>query len=197
MQRFGFIFFCNPAARLTVEPRKTQHMEDLIKKLVEDKGKQDDTIDLFAYERGLKDAIAALSDRPLTVIVPTIQWGEWEDLHTIVEIKWSKCKGYKLSRIGKSVIVQAFEGDDDFDYPIKQTRTTEYEAMDACQEHKQAQVNAALEGCNVVPYHDPQPLLDALDYTANTEGVDYTRYIGAAKSRAKAALKTWEEAGLK
>jgi len=165
-------------------------MKDLIKKLVQNKGKQDDAIDLFAYERGLKDAIAALSDRPLTVIVPPIEWEQDPE-----DQRWwygkDRDSKYSLKVFGNKIISR--HGSDILFVELDNSMD---DAKAVCQGHKQAQVNAALEGCNVVPYHDPQPLLDALDYTANTEGVDYIRYIGAAKSRAKAALKAWEEAGL-
>jgi len=53
--------------------------------------------------KALRKEIEALKSKPVSVTVPPIEWGEWKDLHSIVEIRWSKCKKYKLTRIGKSL----------------------------------------------------------------------------------------------
>jgi len=133
-------------------------MKDLIKKLVQNKGKQDDAIDLFAYERGLKDAIAALSNRPLTVIVPPIEWEQDPE-----DQRWwygkDRDSKYSLKVFGNKIISRH-----GFDILFVELDNSMDDAKAVCQGHKQAIVDTALEGCNAVPYRDPQPLLDTLKF---------------------------------
>jgi len=165
-------------------------LKDLIKKLVQNKGKQDDAIDLFAYERGLRDAIAALSDRPLTVIVPPIEWGEWREIEN--DFYKPSNKGYTLvRRFASDVIRVHLMGRNSID-------GSEEELMAACQAHLQAQVNTALEGCNVRPWVDPQGLVEAIK-TARPKIIKLLQRFGTMDAERDplteldAAIKAWEE----
>jgi len=169
-------------------------MKDLIKKLVQNKGKQDDAIDLFAYERGLKDAIAALSNRPLTVIVPPIEWEQDPE-----DQRWwygkDRDSKYSLKVFGNKIISR--HGSDILFVELDNSMD---DAKAVCQGHKQAQANAVLEVCNV---RDPQPLLDILKQAityceskiARVEsGFSDERFIEIMGEKFTSTLKSWEEA---
>jgi len=122
---------------------------------------------------------------------------------------WSICSIRRFGCITSDFRnIEAFEGIDDFSYPIKQGRTTESEAIEACQAHAQATVNAAIEGCNVIPYRDPKGLVDLIRRWVELD--DFSRTIpmgeeldlpeqqcpdnwGAISRESKSILKAWED----
>jgi hypothetical protein len=123
-------------------------MEDLIQRLVDNKAEQNNTIDLNAYERGIRDAIAALSDRPLTVIAPTIEWGEWHSGGCD-----SKCGKYILfEQVGGGIHARvAFGKGLNAEYGNTATKS---EAIAACQADRQSRLDKSLVGCKVEVWRD-------------------------------------------
>jgi len=118
-------------------------MKDLIKKLVQNKGKQDDAIDLFAYERGLKDAMAVLSNRPLTVIVPPIEWGEWAEYANPQDGQYRYSMGgkYMMERNGNHFSIRLF---------MQHFGGTEEEVIAFIQADAQNAINHYIKDCTIV-----------------------------------------------
>jgi hypothetical protein len=91
----------------------------------------------------LRAELEALKSKPLTVTVPPIEW-EGVNHRGSNGFNFSKCKEYHIvCRDGKFVSYKW--GKDEALYDGE----SEQEAIAACQAHAQAQVNRALEGCNV------------------------------------------------
>jgi len=185
--------------------------------------KQKDIIDAWARIRTIdhtipddvldfmKDAaISALNkpdsqSSPLTVIVPPIEWGKEADGNML-----SKCGKYRISRnsLRKKDNWRPVYIESDWQVQMLAQSPYSFTAQDAktiCQKHKQAQVNAVLEGCNVIPYRDPQPLLDILKQATTyceskiarvESGFSDERFIEIMGEKFTSALKSWEEAGL-
>jgi hypothetical protein len=134
--------------------------------------------------------------QPLAVIVPPLEWGEWIYPNSVIPQKRSVCGKYIILKDPDTGGCDGFESDDDD--VISEFGVTESEAIAACQAHKQETVNKALEGCNVVPYRDPQPLLDG--YTKIMDIIaDHASDEGLAKCFVKelgmgvvTTLKEWE-----
>jgi len=143
-------------------------------------------------------ALQAVESQAVAVIAPAIEWGEWREIEN--DFYKPSNKGYTLvRRFASDVIRVHLMGRNSID-------GSEEELMAACQAHLQAQVNTALEGCNAVPYRDPQPLLDTLKFA-----LPFIRAIsstmGDRNQLAKPSwydvdesvssmIQTWEEAGL-
>lgn len=130
--------------------------------------------------------------QPLAVIVPPLEWEE---------INARGNRGFRFS-IGTEYYIESLTNGKfscaqclGFEIGIFDT---EAEAMTACQNHKrdrkQAQVAKALEGCNVVPYRDPQPLLDGLNEikTIGREAECDSDFKDMALAQAESTLKAWE-----
>jgi len=97
-------------------------------------------------------ALQAVESQTVAVIAPAIEWGEWREIEN--DFYKPSNKGYTLvRRFASDVIRVHLVGRNSID-------GSEEELMAACQAHLQAQVNAALEGCNVRPWVDPQRLVD-------------------------------------
>jgi len=115
----------------------------------------------FGGNYGTPEQAAAAWNRrtpqTVAVIAPAIEWGKRKGF-----LIQSKCGWYDLRFMTEGEGWQAWSNDDRAFSPLTKLATSEIEAKAACQAHLQAQVNAALEGCNMRPWVDPQGLVDAI-----------------------------------
>jgi len=135
-------------------PKEVQEMLDAM-------AAKNNIIDLDAYAWGLQHMYEHMVSRPLTVIAPTIEWGEWEKGGWM----FSKCMRYQISapfsRDGNSLHRPWFLNEGNSQW-LSNERLSIEEAKAACQAHAQAAVDKSLEGCKVERYRDPQPLENSL-----------------------------------
>lgn len=168
--------------------------------------KQKDIIDAWAHIRKIdntipddvlnfmKDAAISALNKPdslsslLTVIVPPIEWEQDPE-----DQRWWYGKDrdgkYSLKIFGNKII--AYYGSETLFVEFVELNNSMDDAKAVCQKHKQAIVDAALEGCNVVPYRDMQSLWDVviehLEQIANgrrqQEGINATLLMVKANFR--------------
>ena len=159
-------------------------------------------------EKETKEEAAAAWNRrapqPFTVIAPPLEWGEWKsrpDLGDDDSSKETLCFRYTIWRRG-NLHNSAFGGKCltwDGSKGLPDPVCTEAEAKAACQSHRQAQVNVALEGCNVIPCRDrdPQGLVDALRQISEVlKRFCQTGKLGELQQSvidAELILKAWED----
>ena len=131
---------------------------------------------------------------PLTVIVPPI---EWEPLNAVGTF-WGKGKDnmFSIKKLGPDYI--AGYASMNHKLPFK----TFEDANAVCYGMKKYVVDQALEGCNVIPYRDPQGLVDivkqALTYCESKiarveSGFSDDRFIEIMGEKFTQALKAWED----
>jgi len=139
-------------------------------------------------------ALQAVESQPVAVIAPVIEWGKRKGF-----LIQSKCGWYDLRFMTEGEGWQAWSNDDRAFSPLTKLATSEIEAKAACQAHLQAQVNTALEGCNVRPWVDPQGLVEAIK-TARPKIIKLLQRFGTMDverdplTELDAAIKAWEEA---
>lgn len=137
-------------------------------------------------------ALQAMDSQPFTVIAPPLEWGEQKGL-----LIHSKCGRYDLRLGARDYAWRAWSNDDKAFSPLNHSPSSEIAAKAACQAHAQAQVNAALEGCNVIPYRDPQRLVDALRQISEVlKRFCQTGKLGELQQSvidAELILKQWED----
>lgn len=135
--------------------------------------------------------------QPVAVIVPPLEWGEWDTYVNTIAMRFcvSKCGGYKIEH---DVVVGTFIALDITPNRLRfLLQGTWSEAIAACQAHKQAAVDKVIEGCNVVPWRDPQPLLDAIK-TAKPKIIELLKHFGTMDAERDplteldAVTKAWE-----
>lgn len=139
----------------------------------------------------IEDAFAEFESQPLAVVVPKLEWGEWQGGRD-TRYRESACGKYRVFGCEgngpfRAVVVDKFWGHSE---PLP----TEIEAIQHCQAHKEAQITKHLEGCNVVVWRDPQPLKDALRVIRHrpTQGGFAEHIVNSMQATADKALTAWE-----
>ena len=145
-------------------------------------------------------ALQAVDSQPFTVIAPPLEWGEWRDSPDgINRWKRSKCGRYDIHQDMFENEFGSYLDRNDMSLDIT---CTEQEAEQVCQIHLQYKITQALEGCNVIPYRDPQGLVDivkqALTYCESKiarveSGFSDERFIEIMGEKFTQALKAWED----
>jgi len=140
--------------------------------------------------------------QPVAVIVPPLEWIKWTtwNIYNDSFVKWSNHSEYRIFDNRKKALTYPENR-----YSAQCTGegggwvglgefTTEAEAIAACQAHKQTTVDKAIEGCNVVLYRDPQPLLDGLKEikAIGREAECDSDFKDMALAHAEYTLKAWE-----
>ena len=132
---------------------------------------------------------------PLTVIAPPLEWGEWRDSPDgINRWKRSKCGRYDIHQDMFENEFGSYLDRNDMSLDIT---CTEQEAEQVCQIHLQYKITQAIEGCNVIPYKDPQGLVDALRQISEVlKRFCQTGKLGELQQSvidAELILKAWED----
>jgi len=140
-------------------------------------------------------ALQDVESQTVAVIAPAIEW-EGMNHRGNKGYNFSKCKDYRIvNRNGKFVAYKWGKEDALYD------GNSEPEAIAACQAHKQAQVDKAIEGCNV---RDFMPLLEKIKqeqadaekyYDENSDDL-HKRLAASSVFRTKVTrfIREWEEA---
>jgi len=135
--------------------------------------------------------------QPVTVIVPPLEWEE---------INARGNRGFRFSTGAAYYIEPPINGKIacgeclGFEIGIFDT---EAEAMAACQNHnrerREARIKQAVEGCNVRPYRDPQPSIDAMKTELRALGADVragaynpSSRVAVHIERMSEQIKKWE-----
>jgi hypothetical protein len=157
----------------------------------------------------LRTELEALKSKPVCVTVPPIEWEEqyelneeWGDRAGLwVESKGGKYSIHGVINIGgvlrwKAIaLVSSHKDAGSVDYILTENASKE-DAQNACQDFKQEKVNkkiAKLKDCNVIPFRDPQGLVDALGRISNMPIPWYKDGHPSEKEIAQSALKAWED----
>ena len=140
-------------------------------------------------------ALQAMDSQPFTVIAPPLEWGEWRDSPDgINRWKRSKCGRYDIHQDMFENEFGSYLDRNDMSLDIT---CTEQEAEQVCQIHLQYKITQAIEGCNVIPYKDPQRLVDALRQISEVlKRFCQTGKLGELQQSvidAELILKAWED----
>jgi len=139
-------------------------------------------------------ALQDVESQTVAVIAPAIEWEQDPE-----DQRWwygkDRDSKYSLKVFGNKIISR--HGSDILFVELDNSMD---DAKAICQAHKQAQVNAVLEVCNV---RDPQPLLDILKQATTyceskiarvESGFSDERFIEIMGEKFTSTLKSWEEA---
>ena len=124
---------------MNTENTTPKPVQDLLDKMAE----KNNVIDLDAYAWGLQHMYEHMVNRPLTVLAPPVEWGEWAEYGNPQDrqYRYSMDGKYMMDRNGKHFSTRLF---------MQHFGGTEEEVVAFIQADAQNAINHAIKGCKIV-----------------------------------------------